>query len=153
MGKKLTANEQTEIMERLSQAPAAWLLGTTARSLRDLADCPRNPDGSYNGAELVKWDRRRVAPDTDPMLAGGSSPALEKYREHRAGIAELELNERRGRLVDIDAFNEWWESEVASPIRRSIETLQRKHGPDAAKIIEKALQRSENAVRKRRKHG
>jgi predicted solute-binding protein len=60
--------------------------------------------------------------------------------------------EKRGRLVDVDAFGEWWETEVATPIRRGIENLQRQHGPAAAEIIVKALAKAETAVGKRIDH-
>jgi len=161
MAKRTTANEQTEAMRRLSQAAAAWLAGMNARTLRDAADCPRNADGTYSGQELVRWrlSRCAAAPDDDPLLTGGggggTSPALEKYREHRAALAGLELNERRGRLVDIDAFAAWWESEVAAPLRRAVENLQRQHGPDAAAIVAKALGRADAVVstRTQAEHG
>jgi len=154
---KATANEQTELMRRLSQAAAGWLLGMNPRTLRDAAGAPRNVDKSYNGRELLKWRLARcaAAPDDDPLLGaggGGTSPALEKYREHRAALAGLELDERRGRLVDVDAFSAWWENEVASPIRRAIEALQRLEtitGPDAVAMMTKALQRAETAVEQR----
>lgn len=151
---KATANEQTEALKRLTQGAAAWLLGIGPRTLRDAADCPRNPDRTYNGQAVVRWHAARSAggSDGDPLLTGGASPALEEYRRHRAGLAELELNERRGRLVDVDAFGEWWETEVATPIRRGIEALQRQHGPAAAEIIVKALAKAETAVGKRIDH-
>lgn len=47
-------------LRKLDQASAAWLLGTSARSLRDWADAPRNGDGSYDAAALVAWSRMRT---------------------------------------------------------------------------------------------
>lgn len=93
-----------------------------------------------------------VQVEADPLLTGGASPALEAYRKFRAGLAEIELNERRRRMVDVDLFAEWWQAEVASPIRRTIEALQRLEnvsGPDAAAMMTKALQRAESAVEQR----
>jgi hypothetical protein len=38
----------------------------------------------------------------DPLLAGGGgSPALERYRHARAGLAEIELQEREQKVVDV----------------------------------------------------
>ncbi|HLA83270.1 MAG TPA: hypothetical protein VJL29_00635 [Thermoguttaceae bacterium] len=50
-------------MKRLNQVVSAWMLGITARALRDLPDVPRNRDGSYNARELVKWARSKAVLD------------------------------------------------------------------------------------------
>lgn len=154
MTKSKTSNEQTETLKRLTQGAAAWLIGLNARTLRDAADCPRNPDRSYNGQDLVRWQVARsatVAAD-DPLLTGSGSPALERYRLARAVDAELNLDVRHGQLVPVDEFETWWQAEVASPIRRAVETLQRlgpTDGPTAAGIVAKALDKAQAAVEKR----
>lgn len=140
-------------MQALTQTAAGWLLNMPTRTLRDLSGLPRNDDKTYNARHLVDWLKRGAngPADDDPLLSGpiGTSPALERYRQHRADLAEIELNERRGRLVDVDELTEWWESEVAGPLRRAVGALKRKHGPDAARIVEKALTQADAATRKR----
>jgi len=143
-----------KLMRKLAQRDAAWLLGISDRALRNHRDAPRGPGGLYNGQALVAWHAARTAGggDGDPLLTGGASPALESYRKFRAGLAEIELNERRRRMVDVDVFGEWWQAEVASPIRRAIEALQRLEnvsGPDAAAIVAKALDKGQAAVEQR----
>ena len=56
---KPTGQQIVETLRRLPQAPAAWLLGLTGRTLRDNASAPRNPDGTYNAQALVAWYRDR----------------------------------------------------------------------------------------------
>ena len=147
--KQLNRQQQIAIMKQLRQGAAGWLLKTHVRQLRD-TDCPRNDDGSYNARDVIQWHVQRSTDTDDPLLAGGDSPNLERYRAARADLAEMEAAERRGHLVDIDSFMDWWDSEVATPIRRSIETL-RKLAPDAAAIVVKALEKAEANVQKRSK--
>jgi hypothetical protein len=154
MAKKQTDSPAVKTMRRLAQKDAAWLLGFSDRTLRNHHDAPRLPSGLYDGQALVAWYAARSAggSDGDPLLSGGASPALESYRKFRAGLAEIELNERKRRMVDIDVFLEWWQVEVAGPIRRTIEALQRLEtvsGPDAAAMMTKALGQTETAVEQR----
>ncbi len=57
---KATAPSEIAELSKLSQQAAAWLIGCTARALRDWPDAPRNPDGTYNGRELVAWNRDKL---------------------------------------------------------------------------------------------
>ena len=66
--------EQIEVLERLSQQSAAWLLGISARALRDHPEAPRNPDGTYNGRGLLAWFKGRV--DTVELTEAETENAL-----------------------------------------------------------------------------
>lgn len=55
----LTSAEQIAVMERLSQPAAAWLVGVSARTLRDHA-IPRAEDNRYNAGELLTWAAGRI---------------------------------------------------------------------------------------------
>ena len=56
--KQAKSAAEREVMQRLSQTSAAWLLGyKQTRNLRDLTDVPVNDDGTYNGQDLLKWAR------------------------------------------------------------------------------------------------
>lgn len=57
---KNTASETVRAMKSLGQAPAAWLIGMSARSLRDNPDAPRDDAGRYNAQELVEWATKRL---------------------------------------------------------------------------------------------
>lgn len=60
------ARQQVKALESLSQPAAAWLLGCTARHLRDQTSAPRNDDGTYDAQKLVEWSAGRArAPELD----------------------------------------------------------------------------------------
>jgi hypothetical protein len=147
MIKPITIAGQKTILGSLPQGTAAWLVGMSTRAFRD-TDAPRKPDGTYDAVALVQWFAGTAG--DDPLLSGADSPSLETYRKARAALAELDLAERRGRLVDVDAFVEWWSTSVAAPIRRAIGTLQTQFGLGAADVIVAALQKAETAVEKRK---
>ena len=148
MTAKLTSQQQIATMQALSQGAAAWLVGLSTRTFRDTT-APRGSAGLYNARDLLAWKAGPAAGSDDPLLTGGDSPNLERYRAAKADLAEMDALERRGRLVDVDAFAEWWGTEVAAPMRRAVETLQSRFGADAAEIVAAALRKVEPAVGKR----
>jgi hypothetical protein len=100
-------------------------------------------------AKLAKWlhdfwaeNARALAlarsDETDPLLVGPESPAMERCREARAGLLELELDTKKGNLLERRAVHEW-AGRISHIIRDSTATLQRDFGPQAAQIIEEAL--------------
>ncbi len=91
-----------DALRSLPQTAAAWLLGVEPRTVRTWKDAPRNQDGTYNAHDLVEWYIERDSTDPDPLLAGGSSPALERYRAARASREELELQARAGEVVPVE---------------------------------------------------
>src|SRR4051794_31165004 len=97
MARKSTTDRQIAELQKLTQGAAASLASWSERHLRACTDCPRNPDGSYSGAAVVKWLVER-ATDTDE-LAGQDSPNLERYRAAKADLAEMMAAERRGLLI------------------------------------------------------
>ena len=62
---KTTGTEQIEMMKSLSQQAAGWLVGLTARSLRDHPELARNADGSYDAQQLL----------ASPLVPSGTLPA------------------------------------------------------------------------------
>jgi hypothetical protein len=146
---RLTVQQQISVLESLSQIPAAHLLGKNPRSFRDLP-VPRNPDGSYDGAKLVQWLMQSQPTDGDPLLAGGDSAALERYLVAKARLAEMDADQRDGRLVDVDVLWEWWTTEVAQPLKAAAGKLATLYGGDAEEIITGALQKALDAIEKRR---
>ena len=51
--KKLSGAEQIIVLQSLTQLAAAWLLDTTARTLRDHVEVPRDANGAYTARELL----------------------------------------------------------------------------------------------------
>jgi hypothetical protein len=68
-----------------------------------------------------------------------SSPALERYREERAKLARIERLEREGSVIPRGMVHEV-NARLASILRRAGEALQRQFGPDAAMILNDALE-------------
>jgi hypothetical protein len=152
--KNFSPSDQIAVMQSLSQAAAAWLVSLTARRFRDLA-APRNADGSYSAADVLRWHGERVAAESrqlasastdDVLLVGEETPGLERLRAAKASLAELELSERRGRLIDLELFHAWWVSEVAADVRAAIDVLRQRFGSEAADIIIAAIDRADGTV-------
>jgi phage terminase Nu1 subunit (DNA packaging protein) len=83
--------------------------------------------------------------DTDPLLEDGDSPALERYRLAKAKLAELDLETRKGQLIERDKardiFSRW-----AVLVRRMGERLSKRFGPDAAATVNETLDSCRAAV-------
>ncbi len=98
--------------------------------------------GNYPLDEIVQWLRNQgpwrrfqVNGDgDDPMLAAGDSPALERYRNARADLSELELAEKRQQLHPTDfilhVLKQW-----AGVYRRLGERLSRRYQDPIGKEI------------------
>lgn len=74
----------------------------------------------------------------DEMLVEGDSPALERYRNARAAMSELDLAERRGELVNLIEFRDVHQR-AARVLRKTGEQLQRKCGHEAWEIFDEGL--------------
>ncbi len=99
--------------------------------------------GAFDLVAIAKWYRvdgpgaDRVA-DVDPLLAAGASPALERYRLAKAQLAELDLAQRKGQLVDVailkNTLGRW-----AAIWRRVGERMGKRYGTDGTEIFNEAL--------------
>jgi len=92
-------------------------------------------------AALVQYRVVQAAPkpsfgdDVDAeLMAGGDSPGLERYRNAKADLAEMDRDVRRGHLVPMAELEPVLTS-FASVIRGTGDNLQRKFGPDAAEML------------------
>ena len=57
---KLTAVEQIRVLENLTQAAAARLVGVSPRTLRDHPEIPQTPAKRYDARDLLRWLSHRV---------------------------------------------------------------------------------------------
>ena len=110
--------------------------------------------GAYVLHEVSKWLRtdgpwspraKTVATD-DPLLAeGGDSPGLERYRLAKAKHAELDLEHRKGELIEREkaklVLARW-----AALIRQMGERLAKRYGNDVATQINDTLAECRRAV-------
>jgi len=95
--------------------------------------CPGSP-GRYPLDEILQWVKHnRWCQSSDPLLAGGDSANLERYRGVKADLAELDLQERRGMLVDQDTVKPVFLQSLGF-ISSAIEQLDRQYGNDAFAI-------------------
>lgn len=87
----------------------------------------------------------KLAREDDPLLQGGNSPALERYREHRAELARLDVLERQRQLLPRGAVRAEL-ARIAAILRAAGETLQRDFGAGAAEILFEALDDAEREI-------
>jgi hypothetical protein len=87
---------------------------------------------------LARNARRLREIDDEMMLGDPDSPALERFREAKANLAELDLQKRKGELVPRDEIREGL-GRFAARIRGAGDLLERQFGPEAAEILREAL--------------
>lgn len=103
--------------KKLQRADIAKIFGVhpTTVSRWKPAGCPCSPDGKiYSAPDVHKWlvDQATAdfGKDREPQ---GDSPALERYREARAAMAEIDLKEREGELISREDVSREWALRVA----------------------------------------
>ena len=92
---------------------------------------------SRKGAVAAR-EADREASGGDPMLAGGDSPGLERFRMARAKIAELDLAARESSLIPRDKVHDGL-GRLATIIRGAGESLQRQFGAEAQDVLDEVL--------------
>jgi len=104
--------------------------------------------GRYPLADISRWLRAegpwrpRIAADGDELLVSGSdSPALERYRQAKAELSELELARQRKDVMPLEDVRRVCET-YGSHIKRATRTLRRRYDNGAADVILDALDRA-----------
>jgi hypothetical protein len=80
----------------------------------------------------------KLAKEDDPLLQGGASPALERYREERALLARLDRLERENQLLPRSQVREAL-GRIAVILRGAGDALGRQFGPAATELLHEAL--------------
>lgn len=131
-----------------SQSEVSRFCRVTVSAVRKWAadGMPGRP-GRYDLSEIHAWrlereTRRRAASD-DPLLDGGDSPGLERYRQAKAALAELELAERESSLMSREKALTIL-GRFAAKIRRMGERLGKRFGADAAIMVNESLTECES---------
>lgn len=83
--------------------------------------------------------------DDDPLLTGGDSPALERYRDERAKLAKLDRLEREVSLIDRHQVRAVM-TQFASLLRGAASDLQKRFGAEAVDIYNEALDEVESII-------
>lgn len=107
-----------------------------------VVDLPKVVKGLH---DFLADNAHKLAREDDVLLAGGNSPALERYREKRADLAGLELSERRRKLIPRAEVNESL-GRVAAILREAGDALQWQFGPEARSILNEALDDAQREV-------
>jgi hypothetical protein len=74
----------------------------------------------------------------DPLLVGGTSPALEDYRKARAKLANLDVAEREHQLINLGELDSGIRA-LGDRIRRATELLVRRFGNEVADVMNDAI--------------
>ena len=110
---------------------------------------PRN----YRLDKITNWLRTEgpgskalKGPSDDPLLSGGDSVALERYRLAKAKHAELDLEQRKNELLDKEKcrqlFTRW-----AHVMRRMGDRLTKRYGVDANHMVIEAIDECHSIVK------
>jgi hypothetical protein len=99
---------------------------------------------------ILKWLRtagpwRSRGVDADDVESGSDSPGLERLRQAKAAIAELDLALRRTELLDRDKVRQSL-LRFAMLIRRAGERVGVRYGPDALAIVNESLEECEAVI-------
>lgn len=87
----------------------------------------------------------KLARDDDELLTGGTSPALERYREERALLARLDRLERQGQLLDREQARSAL-ARIATVLRGAGDSLQQQFGPAARDLLDEALDDAQTEI-------
>ena len=140
---------ESSIVFRSGEAAAAFL-DVHPKTLRlwQARGCPGIQSRRYDVQQIVRWLIRERAivvgttsqpvDDDAAMLAAGTSPALERYREARARIAELQADEAEGTYVHVEKMQRGMQA-MAAIMRDAGSRLQKQCGPDAKLILDEHL--------------
>jgi hypothetical protein len=110
-------------MGRLTAGDVGWVFGVTSKAVGfwQKAGCPRNADGTYNLPEVAAWKvARELSNAAVPIFESGS--AMERQREAKARMIELDLEERQGRSIPLEDHKAEV-IRVASIFRSSVVTM------------------------------
>lgn len=142
-----------------SQDEIAAFCGQSIKTVQGwaLQGMPGKKRGNYDLAEVVQWLRQSgpwrqnakpaFAGSDDPLLVGNDadSDGLERYRQAKAALAELDLEERKGQLISREKVRpvlaRW-----AAVIRRCGESLGKVFGASAAEKLNDALDECSRVV-------
>ena len=83
--------------------------------------------------------------DSDELMNGGNSPALEQYRLVKTQLAQLELKEKQQTLLPRDGVLAGFNL-VAGVLRSAGEAIQQQYGPEPYDILVEALDEAERTV-------
>ena len=98
--------------------------------------------------------RGQLGEETDPYMQGNgeNSPALERYRNFRAGQEELKLEEMRRNLISVALVNAV-HAEWAGRLRKLLDELERRFPREVRETVAEALADCQRMIETKMPHG
>lgn len=148
MAKKKAKQPKPDPWAVKRQADVATFFGVSVDTVKNWAKQGMPGKATaYQVDQIAQWLRRdgpwqphlRLRAEEDEDLEGEASPGLERYRNAKASLAELELSQRQHQLVTVEKVREGllrW----AVVIKRAGERIRKRFGADAHRIVTEALE-------------
>lgn len=92
-------------------------------------------------AKINKWCK-----SADPLLAGGDSDNLERYRGVKADLAEIDLQERRSEMINIENVRPAFIRSLGF-MKAAGEKLDRQFGNEALEILLEGWEQARESIR------
>lgn len=92
-------------------------------------------------AKINKWCK-----SADPLLAGGDSDNLERYRGFKADLAEIDVQERREEMVNLEKVKPVFLKSLGF-IKAMGEKLDRRFGNEALEILLEGWEQSTEYIK------
>jgi len=133
-----------------TQAEVAVHFGVSNKSVQEWLShgCPYVPRkkgkaGEYDIDAIDEWRREQKGlGESDPLLNGPDSPALEEYRKWKAKREKFNYYKDRKKWMPIETVVQGL-AVFASTMRQSFDALQRQFGQEALAIVENAIDDAE----------
>lgn len=141
----MAAKRRPKIVQTLAEAGRHFsrTAGTIGRWVRE-DGCPGRA-GHYDLDAIEAWLDARNS-DADPEMTGAVSPALERFRNARADLAELERDQKRKELVPRHEVHQVM-GQVADVLRNAGTVLGKRWGAEARRVLDKAIDDAQRLVR------
>ena len=123
---------QLAVLRKLSQQPAAQLVGWNPRGLRD-SDAPRNKDGTYNAMRLIKWILGRSA-GAKQKVALDSKVLSQQLLQLKVRKETREQDKADGRIIETEEVGRIIRM-MNLEVRDQVNGLVAKYGADIVRDI------------------
>lgn len=156
--RRVSFSTMESCLRDMPQCEVERVFGVSRKTLREweMAGMPRKANGNYDWIACSTWQRdlwsrrREAMADGDdlmlrPGVHGKYTPAQLRYQDAKAGLAELELEQRKGRLVDIGLLEAGLTYYVTA-LRETGDRLRRKYDNEAGEILNEGMDRADAAI-------